>query len=185
MRCGRQRNQSRAGRGHFRASPQAPTRHCSRIRRGPFPPSHRHLHRRLPLPPRFQGDRGDRKLASHRPRSPSGSAATPNHGHSVWRTHTCSCEHGATPPPAPELRHPLPGHAARLTTGPGGLTPDRAGFAPAGRRSGFPELNRIVHSSLASRAWSQLEFPSSYANGPGPGVPTQLQEQHCSSPQST
>jgi hypothetical protein len=35
---------------------------------------------------------------------------------------------------------PVTGHAARLTTGLGGLTPDRAGFAPAGRRTGFHEV---------------------------------------------
>jgi hypothetical protein len=38
------------------------------------------------------------------------------------------------------INAPVAGNAARLTTGPGGLTPGRAGFAPAGRRSGFPEL---------------------------------------------
>ena len=35
---------------------------------------------------------------------------------------------------------PVAGCAARLATGPGGLTPDRAGFAPAGRRTGFHEV---------------------------------------------
>ncbi len=35
---------------------------------------------------------------------------------------------------------PVAGHAARLTTGLGGLTPDRAGFAPAGRHTGFHEV---------------------------------------------
>ena len=35
---------------------------------------------------------------------------------------------------------PVAGHAARLTTGLGGLTPDRAGFTPAGRRTGFHEV---------------------------------------------
>ncbi len=34
---------------------------------------------------------------------------------------------------------PVTGHAARLATGLGGLTPDRAGFAPAGRHTGFHE----------------------------------------------
>jgi len=57
------------------------------------------------------------------------------------------------------INAPVAGYAARLATGPGGLTPDRAGFAPAGRRTGFHE-HRIVHSFLASRAWSQLEVLS-------------------------
>ena len=38
------------------------------------------------------------------------------------------------------INAPVAGDAARLATGPGGLTPDRAGFAPSGRRSGVPEL---------------------------------------------
>ena len=50
----------------------------------------------------------------------------------AWPTaHTLACL---------RINAPVTGHAARLATGPGGLTPDRAGFGPAGRRSGFPEL---------------------------------------------
>jgi len=35
---------------------------------------------------------------------------------------------------------PVTGNVARLATGLGGLTPDRTGFAPAGRRTGFHEV---------------------------------------------
>jgi hypothetical protein len=38
---------------------------------------------------------------------------------------------------------PLPETVARLATGPGGLTPGRAGFAPAGRRTKFHEVIEI------------------------------------------
>ncbi len=43
---------------------------------------------------------------------------------------------------------------ARLTTGPGGLTPGRAGFAPAGRRIEVSWSHRSLPSPSTSRAWS-------------------------------
>ena len=47
----------------------------------------------------------------------------------AWPTaHTLACL---------RIDAPVAGGAARLATGPGGLTPDRAGFAPAGRHTGF------------------------------------------------
>jgi len=52
---------------------------------------------------------------------------------------------------------PVTGNAARLATGPGGLTLDRAGFAPAGRRTGFHEVIAFLPSSLTSLAWSLLD----------------------------
>ena len=59
---------------------------------------------------------------------------------------------------------------ARLTTGSGGLTPGRAGFAPAGRRTKFHGVIAVLQSQSTSRAWSHR---SSYAplarNGKWPG----------------
>ena len=43
---------------------------------------------------------------------------------------------------------------ARLATGSGGLTPGRAGFAPAGRRIEVSWSHRILQSPSTSRAWS-------------------------------
>jgi hypothetical protein len=44
---------------------------------------------------------------------------------------------------------------ARLTTGSGGLTPGRAGFAPAGRQNrNFMESSHFLQSQSTSRAWS-------------------------------
>jgi hypothetical protein len=43
---------------------------------------------------------------------------------------------------------------ARLTTGPGGLTPGRAGFAPAGRRTKFHGVIAPSNPKSTSRAWS-------------------------------
>jgi len=42
---------------------------------------------------------------------------------------------------------PVTEHGARLTTGLGGLTPDRAGFAPAGRQTKFHDF---IASSILS-----------------------------------
>jgi len=56
-------------------------------------------------------------------------------------------------PPSPlRIAAPVTGHVARLTTGLGGLTPDRTGFAPAGRRTGFHDF--IASSILSDQhAW--------------------------------
>ncbi len=43
---------------------------------------------------------------------------------------------------------------ARLTTGSGGLTPGRAGFAPAGRQIEISRRHHILLSQATSRAWS-------------------------------
>jgi hypothetical protein len=43
---------------------------------------------------------------------------------------------------------------ARLATGPGGLTPGRAGFAPAGRRTKFHGVIATLQFPSTSRAWS-------------------------------
>jgi len=50
----------------------------------------------------------------------------------AWPTaHTLACL---------RIAAPVAGYAARLATGLDGLTPGRAGFAPAGRRTGFHEV---------------------------------------------
>ena len=49
---------------------------------------------------------------------------------------------------------------ARLATGPGGLTPGRTGFAPAGRQTKFHEVIAALHSASTRRAWSHcLSYP--------------------------
>ncbi len=47
---------------------------------------------------------------------------------------------------------------ARLTTGSGGLTPGRAGFAPAGRQTKFHGAIAVLQFPSTSRAWSH-RFP--------------------------
>ncbi len=42
---------------------------------------------------------------------------------------------------------------ARLTTGSDGLTPSRAGFAPAGRQTKFHEVIAVLQFPSTSRAW--------------------------------
>ena len=49
---------------------------------------------------------------------------------------------------------PVAETVARLTTGPGGLTPGRAGFAPAGRQTKFHGEIASLHSPSTSLAWS-------------------------------
>ncbi len=49
---------------------------------------------------------------------------------------------------------PVAETVARLTTGSGGLTPGRAGFAPAGRRIEVSWSHRSLPSPSTSRAWS-------------------------------
>jgi hypothetical protein len=57
---------------------------------------------------------------------------------------------------------PVTGNAARLATGLGGLTPDRAGFAPAGRQTRFHDF--IASSILPDQpAWSHLDRLSASA----------------------
>jgi len=51
----------------------------------------------------------------------------------------------------------LPGPAQRLTTGSGGLTPGRAGFAPAGRQTKFHGAIAFLQFPSTSRAWSHVE----------------------------
>jgi hypothetical protein len=54
----------------------------------------------------------------------------------------------------------LPKTVARLATGSGGLTPGRAGFAPAGRRIEVSWSHRTLQSQSTSRAWSHcLAYP--------------------------
>jgi len=52
---------------------------------------------------------------------------------------------------------PVAETVARLATGSGGLTPGRAGFAPAGRQTKFHEVIAVLHSPSTSRAWSHVE----------------------------
>ena len=54
---------------------------------------------------------------------------------------------------------------ARLATDSGGLTPGRAGFAPAGRQIEISWSHRFLQSQSTSRAWSHY---SSYAHAPCP-----------------
>ena len=54
---------------------------------------------------------------------------------------------------------PVTEYAARLATDLGGLTPDRAGFAPAGRQTRFHDF--IASSILPDQpAWSHLKLLS-------------------------
>lgn len=50
-------------------------------------------------------------------------------------------------------------HRRKARYRPGGLLPDRTGFAPAGRRTEFHGY-RIAHSFRTSLAWSQRDSPS-------------------------
>jgi len=56
------------------------------------------------------------------------------------------------------INAPVARIAARLATGPGGLTPDRAGFAPAGQQTGFHE---VIASLIPPRpAWPGRNWSS-------------------------
>jgi len=75
------------------------------------------------------------------------------------------------------INAPVAGIAARLATGPGGLTPDRAGFAPAGQQTGFHEVSASLippRPAWPGRNWSsypQDDLQNSAPGGAGGALP--------------